>query len=58
MQLKYRGSNYNTDASLIEVENGPVGGKYRGQYWRTHTCRNQPVAQHSRTMIYRGVKAV
>ena len=43
MQLTYRGANYEYDIPTVDMVEGEVGGKYRGQNWNYRYPRHIPV---------------
>lgn len=55
MKLSYRGISYEKEQSSVMIQEGEVGGKYRGQAWKYHYPRHvaqwQPVIERK----YRGV---
>lgn len=57
MQFSYRGAKYDREPSTLEVREGEIGGKYRGQEWKYHYPRHvdriQPPLNFNR--CYRGV---
>ena len=56
MKLFYRGLEHSYNPSTVVMEDGKVGGKFRGSNWRFHTVKEQPVAQpHLSHLTYRGV---
>jgi hypothetical protein len=55
MKLKYRGTEYDSVALLLDVLEGDVAGKYRGQAWRPHYLKHIPVPQPNLELSYRGV---
>lgn len=54
MKLTYRGVNYESHLSTIEVTEGEVGGQYRGTHWKHHYPRHIPVPQPIVGLRYRG----
>ncbi|MFM9268086.1 DUF4278 domain-containing protein [Tychonema sp. BBK16] len=54
MKLTYRGANYEYDIPTVDMEEGGVAGKYRGQNWNYHYPRHMKVPQHVRDLQYRG----
>lgn len=54
MKLSYRGVSYDYDPPTLEVTEGEILGKYRGQIWRKHTGQNAPL-QPIVELKYRGV---
>lgn len=56
MKFTYRGTHYEREPiTLLEVTEGEIGGKYRGQNWRTQYPRHIPHIQPKVHLIYRGV---
>lgn len=55
MRLSYRGINYEPETMPLEVTEGELGGKYRGQPWRYHYPRHIPELQPKLWLHYRGV---
>lgn len=55
MKLTYRGTSYESDIPKIDVTEGEIGGKYRGQSWKYHYPRHIPVPGPSQQLKYRGV---
>lgn len=55
MKFKYRGRSYEYKPSEIEMEPGPVVGKYRGQQWQLHYPRHMNVPQPAMALKYRGI---
>jgi hypothetical protein len=43
MQLTYRGANYEYDIPTVDMVEGEVAGKYRGQNWHYRYPRHIPV---------------
>ena len=56
MKLTYRGIAYEYNPPKIEVPEGKIAGKYRGQDWRFRNLKKPPVLQPSYNLTYRGVK--
>jgi membrane protein implicated in regulation of membrane protease activity len=54
IKLSYRGVNYEPAPPAVEVSEGEVTGKYRGQVWRTSQLKNAVVVQPAIGMKYRG----
>lgn len=54
MKLSYRGVNYETDPTTIEVTEGDVGGLYRGHTWKLHLPKRRPRHQPPAELLYRG----
>jgi hypothetical protein len=55
MKLTYRGANYEYDLPTVDMIEGEVAGKYRGQNWNYHYPRHMKVPQHPHDLQYRGV---
>ena len=55
MKLTYRGISYESDIPAIDVTEGEVGGKYRGQNWSYNYPRHIPVPGPAQNFTYRGV---
>lgn len=55
MKLSYRGVPYEPEAPNLEIEEGEIGGKYRGQAWKYHYPRHIPQLQPKLYRQYRGV---
>ena len=58
MKLTYRGTSYESDIPKIDVTEGEVAGKYRGQSWKYHYPRHIPVPGPPRQLKYRGVSLI
>ncbi|MBW4493379.1 MAG: DUF4278 domain-containing protein [Oscillatoria princeps RMCB-10] len=54
IKLSYRGVNYEPAPPAVEVSEGEVTGKYRGQVWRTHQVKNAVAVQPALGLKYRG----
>ncbi|MEM8832820.1 MAG: DUF4278 domain-containing protein [Cyanobacteria bacterium P01_G01_bin.19] len=54
MKLNYRGISYEHNPAEIAVDEGKVGGKFRGCNWRVHNLKHAPVVKHFSNLIYRG----
>jgi len=54
MQFSYRGVNYEQDLPTVEMTEGEMGGKYRGQAWTYRYPRHIPVPQPTPQLKYRG----
>lgn len=54
MQLSYRGAIYQNDLPTVEMTEGEIGGKYRGQAWNYRYARHIPVPQPTPQLKYRG----
>lgn len=55
MKLSYRGVSYEYEPPTLDMMEGEVAGKYRGQEWRVRYPRHMPVAQPTFDLNYRGV---
>lgn len=55
MKLSYRGVPYEPDPLALEINEGEIGGKYRGQNWRYHYPHHMPQLQPKLDRQYRGV---
>lgn len=55
MKLTYRGINYNAETSAIEIREGEMAGKYRGQPWYYHYPRHIPQLKAKLGLQYRGI---
>lgn len=55
MQLTYRGVKYEPYPTALELTEGEIGAKYRGENWRHHYPRHIPVPQLVVELKYRGV---
>lgn len=56
MKLSFRGIQYESHPSTIEVVEGRVGGLYRGSPWKLHQPKQTPKRIAQRQMTYRGVR--
>lgn len=56
MQLSFRGIHYEAEPQVLEVEEGEVGGTYRGKPWKVHRYRQQPRSSNTHELKYRGVR--
>jgi hypothetical protein len=54
MKLSYRGVHYKEAPSALEVGEGGIGGRYRGQDWRFHYLRHIPEPPPVHNLKYRG----
>jgi Domain of unknown function (DUF4278) len=54
MKLAYRGTNYDYDIPAIDMIEGEVAGKYRGQNWSYRYPRHIPVPRPAYDLDYRG----
>lgn len=55
MKLSYRGVHYKDAPSALEVAEGEIGGRYRGNNWRFHYLRHIPEPPPVHNLKYRGV---
>jgi Domain of unknown function (DUF4278) len=55
MKLSYRGDIYEYNPVAIDMVEGEIGGKYRGQSWTVRYPRHIPVPQPVLDLKYRGV---
>jgi hypothetical protein len=55
MRLSYRGINYEKELPILEMNDGEIGGKYRGQEWQERYPRHIPQLQPKLYRQYRGV---
>jgi Domain of unknown function (DUF4278) len=55
MKLSYHGAAYEYSPPTIDMVEGEIGGKYRGQPWRCSYPRHIPVPQPALDLKYRGV---
>ncbi|MDB9314451.1 DUF4278 domain-containing protein [Spirulina sp. CS-785/01] len=55
MELKYRGVTYNYNPTIVEAEEGKVGGKYRGLEWRFRNQKKPSAQKPTLDLVYRGV---
>lgn len=55
MKLSYRGVSYESEPSILEMNQGEMGGKYRGQQWQYRYPKHIPQVQPKLYMQYRGV---
>jgi hypothetical protein len=55
MKLSYRGVSYEDQPSTLEVSEGEIGGKYRGQTWKIHRPKQSLRRSASKELIYRGI---
>lgn len=55
MKLSYRGIHYDQVPLALDMNEGEVGGKYRGQDWKYHYPRHIPQLQPKLYRQYRGV---
>ncbi|MBE9124837.1 MULTISPECIES: DUF4278 domain-containing protein [unclassified Coleofasciculus] len=55
MKLSYRGVSYERTPSTLDVNEGDIGGTYRGQGWRYHYVRHIPAPPPVHELKWRGV---
>ncbi|NEP57990.1 MAG: DUF4278 domain-containing protein [Symploca sp. SIO2G7] len=55
MKLSYRGISYEEQPSTLEVSEGEIGGKYRGQTWKIHRPKQNLRHSAFRQLTYRGI---
>lgn len=55
MKLTYRGIQYQPETNSLEIKEGEIGGKYRGQPWRYHYPRHVLALKPKLWLEYRGV---
>lgn len=55
MKYSYRGISYESEPSLLEIKEGDVGGRYRGNEWNHHYPRHMLTLQPKLYRQYRGV---
>lgn len=55
MKLHYRGVNYNSEPSMLDITEGEVGGTYRGHIWKIHKPKLYSKPPRSVELTYRGV---
>lgn len=53
-QLVYRGANYKPTPPKLEIAEGEITGKYRGQVWKAHNPVEAPLPQPVSIIKYRG----
>lgn len=56
MQLKFLGNHYKANLSQITVTEGKIGGKYRGQNWKTKYPQKVSISKSLYDLKYRGLK--
>ncbi|NJK70498.1 MAG: DUF4278 domain-containing protein [Microcoleus sp. CSU_2_2] len=56
MKLTYRGANYEYDIPTVDMKEGEVAGKYRGQNWNYRYPRHIPVPKEGGARTYRSVR--
>lgn len=55
MKLSYRGVDYEKELPILEMNEGEIGGKYRGRDWNYRYPRHIPQLQPKWYRQYRGV---
>ncbi|ELS01625.1 hypothetical protein Xen7305DRAFT_00013300 [Xenococcus sp. PCC 7305] len=56
MKLHFHGQTYDSPHIELPVDEGQVGGRYRGAQWRVHRVHQQQQRrQSSAQLTYRGV---
>ena len=56
MRLQFRGTTYEAPHVEWDVNEGEVGGKYRGKPWKVHHLKEKHRHSHSHTeLTYRGI---
>ncbi len=58
MKLTYRGTSYDSDIPKVDVTEGEIAGKYRGQNWKYRYPRHIPVPGPPQQLKYRGVSLI
>jgi hypothetical protein len=53
MKFTYRGANYEYDIPTVDMTEGAVAGKYRGQNWNYRYPRHLTLPQHPQDLQYR-----
>lgn len=56
MKLTYRGANYEYDIPTVDMIEGNVAGKYRGQNWNYRYPRHIPVPRQTGATTYRNTQ--
>lgn len=54
MKLSYRGASYISEPPTLDMIDGDIGGKYRGQAWTVRQPRHIPMAPPTPDLKYRG----
>lgn len=54
-KLIYRGVNYEHSSPTVEVTEGKIAGKYRGQVWKSCNVEKKAESQQTFDLKYRGV---
>lgn len=55
MKLSYRGTRYLDESPTLDMIEGDIGGKYRGQAWTVRQPRHIPMPPPTPDLKYRGV---
>lgn len=55
MKLTYRGISYDYESPTLDMEEGEVSGKYRGQAWKMRYPRHIPTMEPQTNLKYRGI---
>lgn len=56
MRLQFRGKTYEAPHTEWDVNEGEVGGRYRGKPWKVHHLKEKHRCNHSNTeLTYRGI---
>ena len=56
MKLRFRGKSYESPHLEWDIQEGEVGGTYRGNLWRVHHLKEQHRRRHAQSkMTYRGI---
>jgi hypothetical protein len=55
MKLSYRGTPYLDESPTLDMIDGDIGGKYRGQAWTVRQPRHIPMPPPTPDLKYRGV---
>lgn len=55
MEMKYRGIEYKSETSLLEMKESDIIGKYRGNHWNYKLPKHIPQLQPKPFLTYRGV---
>jgi len=56
MKLTYRGANYEYDIPTVDMMEGEVAGKYRGQNWNYRYPKHIPVPRQAGARTYRSAQ--
>jgi hypothetical protein len=55
VKMKYRGIEYKSETSLLEMKESDIIGKYRGSHWNYRLPKHIPQLQPKPFLTYRGV---